>query len=107
MMKPITYFYINPQEQTVTSRREVVSHQLLCERLGCPGVEARSISSGHIMWFDESEVARGVPLDTFVLDGIDVAGSHAVITGPELDGKLTDCARAATNSGDQVCAWWM
>ncbi len=82
---PTRYLVVDPATQTIAAHFAVVDGVFLKSVIGCQSLETRSVRGRHILWFNETVVPRGVLVDVFVLDGIDLAGSVAVITGPQID----------------------
>jgi hypothetical protein len=94
MKKPISskFFTVNPNTRRIAKHNDILTYEFMLSLIGCTSIEMRGLYGGNVLWFNEEPAPMHVLVDVFVLDGIDLADSIAVITGPELPcGRFGDC----------------
>ncbi len=97
------YLLIDPSTQTVSEQFAPLTFENLCATIGCDELEAMMHSAGHLIWFDASRVPENTLLDVFVVHGMPVAGSRAVMTGGENQyGTLDGCRFSAGTLASEI-----
>ena len=92
-MDRIKYLVINLSDRSIVENFGVIDDDSDCNLIEWEGCRRSKLKKKHTIVHSDWPEINGVVFSTFRLERVWVYGWKAIITGPYVDGRYTDCTR--------------